>query len=184
MDIDETRTNDQPSCIDLFNFGFRISDFGFFTDPAIDNPNVIHFIPPVSRIDDPSVANQRFHGRAIPAAEIKHRHAHGEAVGHLIEDDALRAVRQFAVDLHAAIDWPGMHDQTVRLEQPGPLFRQAEEADIFAQAGKIFLPLPFMLDTEQVHHIRGRKHVFKFVRDGDPELLKYRAARACWGQRV
>ena len=48
---------------------------------------------------------------ATAAAEVKHRHADGEAVGDLVEDDAARAVGEFAVDLDAAIDRAGMHDQ-------------------------------------------------------------------------
>ena len=39
------------------------------------------------------------------------------------------------------------------LKQLRPLFRQAEEADVFAEAGKIFLPLPLVLDAEQIDHV-------------------------------
>ena len=62
------------------------------------------FIALVRRIDDAAVADDgRAHGRDS-SAEIKNRHAHGEAVGDLIENDALRAVGDFAVDLDSAID--------------------------------------------------------------------------------
>ncbi len=51
------------------------------------------------------------------SAEIQNRHAHGQTVGHLIENDALISIRQLAVDLDPAIDRPGMHDQTIGLQQ-------------------------------------------------------------------
>src|SRR5881392_3215118 len=51
------------------------------------------------------------------SAQIQDRHTHGQTVGHLIENDALISVRQLAVDLDSAIDRPGMHDQTIGLQQ-------------------------------------------------------------------
>src|SRR3954470_14003522 len=51
-----------------------------------------------------------------PSAQIKDRHAHSQAVRHLIENDALQAVGHFAVDLDAAVDRSGMHDETIRFQ--------------------------------------------------------------------
>ena len=49
---------------------------------------------------------------------MKDRHAHDDAVGHLLEDDRLRRVSQFGVDLDAAVDGTRVHDDRARLE-PG-----------------------------------------------------------------
>src|SRR5438552_81509 len=57
------------------------------------------------------------------STEIKNSHAHGQAVGDLVKNDALCAVSDFAVDLDAAIDRPRMHDQAIRLQKFCPLFR-------------------------------------------------------------
>ena len=63
-------------------------------------------------------------------------------------------VRHVAVDLDAAIDWPGVHDQTVRLESCRPRLRESEKRNILAEPGKILLALPLVLDAEQVDHVR------------------------------
>ncbi len=42
--------------------------------------------------------------RLAAGAEVEDGHPDGDAVGHLLEDDAALAVGQFAVDLHAAVD--------------------------------------------------------------------------------
>src|SRR5882724_3141135 len=47
-------------------------------------------------------------------AQVEDSHANGEAVGDLIENDALQSVGNVAVDLDAAIDRAGMHDQAIR----------------------------------------------------------------------
>jgi len=61
--------------------------------------------------------------RRYPSAEIKNRHAHGETVGHLIEDDALRPISEIAIDLDPPVDRTGMHDQAIGLQQFGSSFR-------------------------------------------------------------
>ena len=76
--------------------------------------------------------------RFLPA-EIKNSHAHGEAVGDLVENDALQAVGDFAVDLDAAVDRAWMHDQAIGFQKLRPLFRQAEKPDVFADPGKYSL---------------------------------------------
>ncbi len=66
---------------------------------------------------------KRSASRRDSSAEIKNGHADGETVGDLIENDALQAVGDFAVDLDAAIDRARMHDQAIRLQKFCPLFR-------------------------------------------------------------
>ena len=65
----------------------------------------------------------RVHGVGDPSAEIKNGHAHGETVGDLVENDALHAVGDFAVDFDAAIDRARMHDQAIGLQQFRARFR-------------------------------------------------------------
>ena len=67
-------------------------------------------------------------------AKIKNGHAHGEAVGDLFENHALRAVGDIAVDLDAAIDRAGMHDQAVRLEAARAFLGQAKQSGCIRQA--------------------------------------------------
>ena len=62
-----------------------------------------------------------------------------------------------------------------------PLFRQAKEADVFAEPGEIFLPLPLVLDAEQVDDIRGRQHLFEVVRDRSPRAVQSRAGTSVLG---
>ena len=45
-----------------------------------------------------------------------HPFAHGQAVGHLIENDALISIGDFAVDLDPAINRAGMYGQTIGLQ--------------------------------------------------------------------
>jgi hypothetical protein len=67
MDIDQTWRDDEIACVNLIDFGFRISDFGFFCNPAIDDKKVADFIPLVRGIDDAPVPDKRgTHGVAIP----------------------------------------------------------------------------------------------------------------------
>ena len=67
-------------------------------------------------------------GRNPATDEEEHRHAHGEAVGDLFQNDGAPAVGDFAVDFHAAIDRAGMHDEHVGFCLREPRFVQAEEA--------------------------------------------------------
>ena len=50
-----------------------------------------------------------------------------------------------------------MHDQAIRLQQFRALFGQAEKADVFAEAGEIFLALTLVLDAQEIYHIGCRQ---------------------------
>src|SRR5580693_5757002 len=94
-------------------------------------------------------------------AEVKHGHADGEAVGHLVEDDAAAAVGEVAVDLDAAVDRAGVHDERTGLEVLGTLLGEAEERGVFAEAGEVFLALPLVLDAQQVDDVDFGQHGIK-----------------------
>jgi len=53
--------------------------------------------------------------RLPPGAKVKHRHPHRDAVGHLLEDHAVLAICEFAVDFDAAIDRARVHDDRLGL---------------------------------------------------------------------
>ena len=57
------------------------------------------------------------------SAQIENCHAHRETVGDLVENHALQAVGDFAVDLDPAVDRSGMHDQAVGLQKSRAVFR-------------------------------------------------------------
>src|SRR5579885_1899726 len=52
--------------------------------------------------------------------QIKNRHAHGHAVGHLFEHAGLRAVRDVRSDFNAAVHGARMQDNRIGTRQPQP----------------------------------------------------------------
>jgi hypothetical protein len=55
-------------------------------------------------------------------AEVENGHAYGETICDLIQNHALQAVGDFAVDLDAPIDWARMHDEAIGLQQSRAFF--------------------------------------------------------------
>ena len=92
----------------------------------------------------------------------------------------MRTIGQFAVDLDAAIDGAGMHDQAIGLEPFTPLFRQAEQPDVFTDAGEIFLPLSLVLNAQEVYDVRGLQHFVEIVSDGHAEFLEFARHQCAW----
>ena len=124
MHVDQAGRNNEALCASISAISdFRFSDCGLIGDPAVDDHKIADFIALIRRIDDAAVANDGSHSCRDPSAEIQNGHAHGQTVGHLIENDALLAIGDFAVDLDAAIDRAGMHDQAIGLQQFRALFR-------------------------------------------------------------
>ena len=81
----------------------------------------------------------------------------------MIENDALQAIRDVAVDLDAAVNRAGMHDEAIRLQKFCAFLRQAKQADVFTEPGKIFPALAFMLNPQKVYHIGFRQHFVNLV---------------------
>ena len=52
VEVDEARRDDQASAVNLRDFGFQISEFGWFRDATIDNEQVANFVAAVCGIDD------------------------------------------------------------------------------------------------------------------------------------
>ena len=124
-----------------------------------------------------AVGDERFfHGLreflSRPLAQIEHGHAHGEAVGDLVEDDALRAVGDFAVDFDAAIDRAGMHDQAVRFQPFRALFGEAKEPVYSPMPGKVFLALPLVLNAQKIHDIDVGSTSSMSMRHATPSFSK------------
>jgi hypothetical protein len=67
----------------------------------------------------------RRHVRGGLVDQEQHGHADGQAVGDLLEDDAVLPVGDFAFHLQAAIDRAGVHHYDVRL---GPLHGEKKVA--------------------------------------------------------
>jgi hypothetical protein len=91
----------------------------------------------------------------------------------LIENDAVQSIGDLAVDLDAAVDGTGMHDQAIGLQKFGAFFGETEEVNVFADARKIFSALAFVLNAQKVDHIRAWKHVLDLMRNFDSEFLKF-----------
>ena len=121
VQVDQARRNDQPGAIDHRRRCFSRTRGIERSKGSVSNQEIADGIAMICRIDDAAVFEERLFQRitryfaARAGAEVKHGHAHGEAVGDLLENDAARAVGEVAVDLHAAIDRAGMHDQRVRV---------------------------------------------------------------------
>src|SRR5580704_3488101 len=80
-------------------------------------------------------------------------HADSQAVGDLVKNDGAAAVGDVAVNLDAAVDGAGVHDEGIGLGAGEPGFVEAEEAGVFAEAGKHGLALAFVLDAEEVDDV-------------------------------
>src|SRR5439155_25533256 len=91
----------------------------------------------------------------------------------LIENDAVQSIGDLAVDLDAAVDRAGMHNQAVSLQKFGAFFGETEEANVFADAGKIFSALAFVLNAQKIHHIGFGKYLIDLVRNFDSKFLKF-----------
>src|SRR5207244_8280695 len=94
------------------------------------------------------------------SAQIESGHAHSETVRDLIENDALQAVGYFAIDLDSAVDGARVHDQAIRFQKFCAFFGQAKQPNVFAEPGKIFSALAFVLNPQKVYDIglRSEEH--------------------------
>src|SRR5262249_9656332 len=99
---------------------------------------------------------------AATAEEVEDRHADGDAVGHLLEDDRALAVGDRRVHLDAAVDRPGMHDDGVLLGPGQRARRQAEVARVLARVGEqADFAQPFLLDAQHHDHVRALERLLE-----------------------
>src|SRR5689334_2992672 len=107
------------------------------------------------------------------SAEIENGHPDCETVRDLVENHALDAVRDFTVDFDSAIDWTGMHDQTIGFQKFCPFFGQAEKRGVLTDAREIFLALTLMLNPQQIDHVSLGQDLVDLVRDLYAQLFKF-----------
>ncbi len=152
------------------------------------NVNLPDLVPPARRVDHPPVFdNQTLHQIILrvsaspreiipapppPTAQVKHRHAHRQPVRHLLQNHAVRTIRHPAVDLDPPVDRARMHHQTPRLQPLRPRLRQPEQRRVFTQTREIFLPLPLVLNPQQIDHVRRLQHVLDPVRHPHSQSLQ------------
>ena len=91
----------------------------------------------------------------------------------MFKDDGLRAVGDGGVDLDAAVDRAGMHDEGVPLDVAERFRVDSEEPGVFAEAGEIAALLAFELDAEQVDDVGVGEGVLEVVADADADLLEF-----------
>src|SRR6478672_12884147 len=85
--------------------------------------------------------------------QVQHGHADGDAVGHLLENHRIGAVRDFGGDFDAAIHRTRMHDDHVGLRAGNSLDRHAEEIEILAQRRKVRALHSFLLNAQHHDHV-------------------------------
>src|SRR5215210_3306406 len=99
--------------------------------------------------------------------EVEDGHAHRDAVGDLLQDHGVGAVRQLARDLDAAVHRPGVHDDDVVLRQSDLVGVEAEELKVLADRGERHAPLPLELDAQHHDHVGVADGVVEGVGDLD-----------------
>src|SRR5438034_11059284 len=76
-----------------------------------------------------------------------------------------------------------MHDQTIRFQKFCALFGQAEQTNVFAEAGEIFSALTFMLDPQKIYGIGLGQHVLNLVRDFDAQCFTLARNQRAWSDQ-
>jgi len=108
--------------------------------------------------------------RFAAGAEEEDGHADGDAVGDLLEDHAAVAVGEVAVDLDAAVDGAGVHDDGLRVEPGGAGLVEAEHARVLAERGEVAARLALVLDAQEHHHLGVGQGGLEVVRDLHTEV--------------
>src|SRR4051794_18073644 len=85
--------------------------------------------------------------------QVQNGHAHGHAVGDLLEDDRVGPVGHLGGDLDPAVHRAGVHDDDVGPGAPEPCLRHAEDGEVLAQRGEEAALHPFELDAEEHHDV-------------------------------
>ena len=80
----------------------------------------------------------------------QHRHAHRDAVAHLVADHRLRPVGHLGGDLDAAVHRLRVHHDGIRARQPQPLRGEPPGAEVRIALGQVRLSHALLLDAQ--HH--------------------------------
>ncbi|KAF5293242.1 hypothetical protein FQR65_LT20132 [Abscondita terminalis] len=110
----------------------------------------------------------------VPSHDGHHGHAHGDAERHLRQDHGLRAVDDLGVDLHAAVDRAGVHDDGVRLGQAQLLGREAEAFEVLLAGGQQRAAHAFVLQAQHDDHVAVPDALLQRVEDAHAHLRQVR----------
>ena len=105
--------------------------------PAVLDQQVERLVEVLARVDHPAAVDQQLrHARIVSSCDageqIEDGHAHRDAVGHLLQDHRVAAVRHLARDLDAAVHRAGVHDDHVVLRRREARGGEAEELEVLA----------------------------------------------------
>ena len=112
--------------------------------------------------------------RLAAGEQIEHRHAHRDAVGHLIENHAERSVGHVGVDLDAAIHRARVEDEHVARRALEPLARDAEDAVVLAQRWDVPALHALELQTQNVERVGPLDRVLDAIEDLDARARRSR----------
>src|SRR5262249_3013738 len=119
-------------------------------------------------------------GTGLAAEQRRPSHAYRQAVRHLAQDGAMRAVGDFRRQLDAAIDRSWCQQHQVRLRPSHSLAVHPEQARILLDRREQSTALPLELDAQHVHHIAARQDVVEAIGDLDAEALNRRGYQRRW----
>ena len=97
--------------------------------------------------------------------QVKHRHAHGDAVSHLLENQRTSAVGDLGRNLDAAIHRAGMHRDRIGRSQVQMTQLQPVVHGVLAHRGNKSVRLAFALNAQNHHHIGVHQRVFDLSLD-------------------
>jgi hypothetical protein len=122
--------------------------------------------------DEDELGRADFLGAFAAVDEEEDGHADGEAVGDLFQYEGAAAVGDVAVDLNAAVDGAGVHDESVGFGEGEALAVEAVEADVFVEAGEHGLALAFVLDAQEVDDVGVGEGFLDLVGDAATHLFE------------
>src|SRR5690606_4204210 len=99
------------------------------------------------------------------AEEVEDRHAHGEPVGHLVDDLAARVVEHRAGDFDIDVHRPGMKDQGIGLRIGKLVVIEAVQVLVFLEGREEVAGHAFHLDSEHVDDVGAADALLQVVAD-------------------
>src|SRR5687768_14444537 len=97
--------------------------------------------------------------------QVQHRHADCDAVGNLIENYRMRAVRYIAIDLYASVHGARVKNDEIAGRALHALARNTKNAIVFAQTGDEAGLHALELQTQHVDDIRPLDGLFNARED-------------------